>query len=90
MEKEFEEYLGGVPRQAVKEFTKPQDKTQPDQLSDDDLMDAIAGVGYDIAHDYQQDKVDLFSPNVLNRENEFAEMFQELEEKSGNNNQVKK
>ena len=90
MEKEFEKYLGGAPREAVKEFTKPQDMVQPDELSEEDIMNVMGGLNYNVAQDYHQDQTNVFSQNVLDREKEFATMFQELEQKEEINNQIKK
>ena len=90
MEKEFDKYLGGAPREAVEEFTKPQDMIQPDQLSEEDIMNVIGGLEYSIGQEYQQDKTNAFSQNVLDREKEFAAMFKELEQRSETNNQIKK
>lgn len=90
MEKEFEQYLGGAPQAAVKEFEKPKDMMQPDQLSEEELMGVVSGINYGTAYEFQKDRNDLFSEQVLERESEFASMFKELEQNEQESIQIKK
>ena len=71
-EREFDQYLGGAPREAVQEFKKP------GELSEDDLMDVLAGVSNrSVAVDMQLQNEDLFRRTAV--DNEKAAMFQELD-----------
>jgi hypothetical protein len=74
-EREFDQYLGGAPREAVQEFKKP------GELSEDDLMDVLAGVSNrSVAVDMQLQNEDLFRRTAV--DNEKAAMFQELDQQS--------
>lgn len=80
-EKEFEQFLGGAPREAVQEFKKP------GELSEDDLMDVLAGVSNrSVAVDMQMQNEDLFRRSAV--DNEKAAMFQELEQQSHQQDQT--
>ena len=74
-EREFDQYLGGAPREAVQEFKKL------GELSEDDLMDVLAGVSNrSVAVDMQLQNEDLFRRTAV--DNEKAAMFQELDQQS--------
>ena len=80
-EKEFEQFLGGAPREAVQEFKKQ------GELSEDDLMDVLAGVSNrSVAVDVQMQNEDLFRRSAV--DNEKAAMFQELEQQSHQQDQT--
>ena len=80
-EKEFEQFLVGAPREAVQEFKKP------GELSEDDLMDVLAGVSNrSVAVDMQMQNEDLFRRSAV--DNEKAAMFQELEQQSHQQDQT--
>lgn len=74
-EKEFEQFLGGAPKEMVKEFAKP------GELSEDELMDVLAGVpDRNVSADMQLQNEDVFRRSVV--DNEKAAMFQELDQQS--------
>lgn len=74
-EREFDQYLGGAPREAVQEFKKP------GELSEEELMNVLAGVSNrSVAVDMQMQSEDIFRRTAV--ENEKAAMFQELEQQS--------
>ena len=74
-EKEFEQYLGGAPREVVQEFKKP------GELSEDDLMNVLAGnPNREVVVEAQMQNEDLFRQSSV--ESEKAAMFQELGEQA--------
>lgn len=74
-EKEFEQFLGGAPKEIVKEFKKP------GELSEDDLMTVLAGVpDRSVSVDMQLQNEEVFRRSAV--DNEKAAMFQELEQKT--------
>ena len=75
MEQEFEQYLGGAPREAVEEFKKP------GELSEDELMNVLAGnPNREVVVEAQMQNEDLFRKSSV--ESEKAAMFQELGEQA--------
>ena len=67
MEKEFDKYLGGAPREAVEEFPRTQGMKQSDELSEDELMGVIGGVDYEVALEHQLDKTSIFPIGILHK-----------------------
>lgn len=74
-EKEFEQFLGGAPKEAVQEFAKP------GELSEDELMNVLAGgPNREVVVASQMQNEALFRQSAV--EGEKAAMFQELDEQS--------
>lgn len=71
-EKEFEQFLGGAPKEVVQEFKKP------GELSEEELMGVLAGnPNREVAVDTQLQNEGLFRTSAV--ESEKAAMFRELE-----------
>lgn len=72
-EKEFEQYLGGAPKEAVEEFAKP------GELSEEDLMGVLAGgANRSVMVEAQLQNESVFRQSAVEKEK--AAMFQELEQ----------
>lgn len=89
-EKEFEQYLGGAPREAVQQFPKPQDEKQSDELSEQELIGAIGGLNYGVAVAHSLKTEGVFSEETLAREKETAQMLGELSQQDTNTNTFRK
>lgn len=88
-ERELEKYLGGASKEAVVEFPKVEEM-ETGELSEDDLMDALAGLDYGVAVEEQLDRNNIFSEEVLTREKETAMMLGELKQPEQNQTSVTK
>lgn len=70
-EKEFEQFLGGAPKEVVQEFKKP------GELSEEELMGVLGGnINREVAVEAQMQNADLFRPSSVEMEKEA--MLQEL------------
>lgn len=70
-EKEFEQFLGGAPKEVVQEFKKP------GELSEEELMGVLGGnINREVAVESQMQNADLFRPSSVEMEKEA--MLQEL------------
>lgn len=88
-ERELEKYLGGAPKEAVVEFPKVEEM-ETGELSEDDLMNVLAGLDYGVAVEEQLDRHNIFSEEVLTREKETAMMLGELKQPEQNQTGVTK
>ena len=78
-ENELEQYLGGAPKEVIKEFPRVEEK-ETGELSEEDLMNSLGGLKYGVAVEQQLDQTNIFSEEVLAREKETAMMLGELEQ----------
>ena len=78
-ENELQQYLGGSPKEVIKEFPRVEEK-ETGELSEEDLMNSLGGSKYGVAVEQQLDKTNIFSDEVLAREKETAMMLGELEQ----------